>query len=80
MSSWTHQRAVVAGLSKARPPTDPEVIAAKERLRNARRAEVTEQYVSELLARAPALTAEQRERLRPLLAESRTAGAEAGAA
>ena len=61
--TWTHQRARVARLSQTRQPDDPMLSAARRDLRASR----AEDYIRELVAQAPPLTAEQRDRLATLL-------------
>jgi hypothetical protein len=53
----------VASLTRSRNPDDPDLLAAKRDLRAAR----AEDYIRELAAAAPPLTAEQRDRLALLL-------------
>ena len=57
--SWTHDRARVAALSRDRKPTDPDLLAAKRDLRASR----AEEYIKRVVAKAPALTADQRSRI-----------------
>lgn len=61
--SWTHHRAKVAGLSRDRAPDDPELIDARRALRAAR----LEDHVTKVLAEAPPLNDEQRDRIAALL-------------
>ncbi|QNF93578.1 hypothetical protein [Janibacter sp. YB324] len=61
--SWTAERARVASLSRSRTPDDPELIAARRQLRETRLAE----HIAKVVAEAPPLTAEQRDRLAVLL-------------
>lgn len=61
--SWTKERSRVALLSKTHSPDDPIVLEAKRDLRAARLAE----YVEKIVAEAPPLTAEQRDRIAGLL-------------
>jgi hypothetical protein len=63
MASWQSERARVASLSRSRTPTDPDLIAAKRDLRAERLAE----HIARVVADAPPLTAEQRDRLALLL-------------
>ncbi len=63
MSSWTHDRARVASLSRSRQPDDPDLVAARRDLRAAR----AEEYIRTLAAGMPPLTLEQRDRLAALL-------------
>ena len=55
--SWTIERARVASLSRSRPADDPDLVAARLRLKAAR----VEDYVSRVIADVPPLTAEQRD-------------------
>lgn len=61
--SLTHPRARVAALSRSRSANDPDLVAAKRELREARLAE----YIQRTVAEAPPLTFDQRERLAVLL-------------
>ena len=61
--SITKNRARVAGLLRVRSADDPEVEAARRDLR----ASVLEKHVADILAQAPPLTDEQRERIAGLL-------------
>ena len=61
--SWTHDRARVAGLSRDRKPTDPDLLAAKRDLRASR----AEEYISRIVAEAPPLTDLQKARIAALL-------------
>ena len=61
--SWTKERAKVASLSRSRPATDPELIAARRNLRAAK----LEEYVERVVAAAPPLTQEQIDRVSVLL-------------
>lgn len=65
--TWTHYRARIAALSRDREPGDPELLNARRDLRAAR----AEQYIEKILAEAPPLTAEQRDRLAELLRPAR---------
>ncbi len=58
-----HARARHAGLSRGRAADDPEVICAKRDLKAARLAE----YVRRVVAEAPPLTPDQRDRIALLL-------------
>ena len=62
-SSWTQERARVAGLSRDRKPDDPELITARRNLKAAR----IEDYISRVVAEAPPLTPEQLDRVAVLL-------------
>lgn len=57
--SWTAERARVASLTRSRPADDPDLLAARQRLRTDRLAE----HVARVVADAPPLTAEQRDRI-----------------
>lgn len=61
--SVARQRGRVAGLSRSRPADDPEFIAARQELAAANIAA----YVEKVVASAPPLTDEQRDRLTNLL-------------
>lgn len=63
MSTWTHERARIASLSRSRKPDDPELIEARRNLRAVRLAE----HVTKALAAAPPLTDEQRQSIARLL-------------
>ena len=69
--SWTHERARVASLSRNRPSTDPELIDARRSLKATR----LEEYVARVVAEAPPLTPEQRDRIAALLRPSDGAAA-----
>lgn len=64
-TSWRTERARIAGMSSRpnRPPDDPELIEARRNLRALR----LEDHVRKVLAGAPPLTDEQRERIAELL-------------
>jgi hypothetical protein len=64
-SSWTVERARIAGMSSRpnRPPNDPELVEARRNLRALR----LEDHVRKVLAGAPPLTDDQRERIAELL-------------
>lgn len=64
MSTWKSERARVASLSRSRTPDDPDLVEARRNLKFQR----FEDYVSRVLADAPPLTNEQRERIASLLA------------
>jgi len=57
--SWTAERARVASLTRSRPADDPDLLAARQRLRTDRLA----QHVARVVADAPPLTPEQRDRI-----------------
>lgn len=61
--SWTTERARVASLTRSRKSDDPELIAARQRLKAAR----LEEYVARVVAEAPALTEDQKHRIASLL-------------
>jgi hypothetical protein len=61
--SWTHERARVAALSRDREPDDPALIEARRNLR----AERLANHVRRVVAEAPPLSTEQRERIAALL-------------
>lgn len=56
MSTWTHERARVASLTRSRSADDPELIEARRTLRATRLAD----HVTKALETAPPLTVEQR--------------------
>lgn len=58
-----HQRAKLANLSRGRQPDDPEIIEARRNLR----AEMLADHVANVVAQAPPLTAEQRDRIAAIL-------------
>ena len=60
---WTHHRARVAALSRDRAPDDPDLQDARRDLR----ASMLAAHVAKVVAQAPPLTAEQRDRLAILL-------------
>lgn len=57
--SWTSERARVASLTRSRPADDPDLLAARQRLRTDRLTE----HVARVVAEAPPLTAEQLDRI-----------------
>jgi hypothetical protein len=64
MSSWTHERARVAILTRnGRPSDDPELIEARRNLKAIRLTE----HVQRVVDTAPPLTAEQRSTIAALL-------------
>lgn len=63
MSTWTHERARIASLSRSRTPDDPDLIEARRNLRAAR----LEDHVQKVVAGAPPLTQAQRDRIAGLL-------------
>lgn len=63
MSTWTHERARIASLSRSRKPDDPELIEARRNLRAFRLAD----HVAKALEGAPPLTDEQRQSIARLL-------------
>jgi hypothetical protein len=58
-TNWRRERARVASLSRSRPPDDPDLVAARTSLREAR---ITAQ-IEDLVNSAPPLTAAMRDRL-----------------
>ena len=62
--SWTHERAKVASLTRSRRPDDPDLIAARANLKYERLAD----HIARVVAAAPPLTPEQRDKLAVLLA------------
>jgi hypothetical protein len=72
MPSWTHHRARYAALSRDRAPDDPELVAARQALAEARqdpalRVERLAEAIRKAVDAAPPLTDEQRTRLAALL-------------
>jgi hypothetical protein len=63
MSTWTHERARVASLSRSRSSDDPDLADARRNLKVERLAD----YISRTVDAAPALTEAQRDRLAGLL-------------
>ena len=61
--SWTQERARVASLSRSRTPDDPDLIAARDKLK----AERLEVYIAKVVAAAPPLSESQRDKLAMLL-------------
>ena len=70
MSDWTKARGKVAALTRSRTPDDPELVEARNKLRESRAAHEAERfvaYVERIVAEAPPLTDEQRDKLAVLL-------------
>ncbi len=65
MSTWTVERARLASLTRSRTADDPDLVAARRDLRAAR----LEDHIARVVAEAPPLTNEQRERLALLLTQ-----------
>jgi hypothetical protein len=63
MSTWTHERARVASLTRSREANDPELQEARRNLRTERLAD----YIQRAVDAAPPLSQEQRDRLAALL-------------
>ncbi len=63
MSSFTHERARVASLTRSRKPDDAELVDARRNMRTERLAE----YIKRTVDAAPPLTEDQRDRLALLL-------------
>lgn len=63
MSSWTHERAKVAALSRSRSQDDPDLVSARRNLK----ASKLEEYVARVVAEAPPLTTAQIDRIAGLL-------------
>jgi hypothetical protein len=61
--SWTHERALVAAFSRDRKPDDPELQAARQRLKALR----LEDHVKQAVASFPPLTPEQLDRVSAVL-------------
>lgn len=62
--SWTSERARVASLTRSRKADDPDLVAARQKLKVAR----FEECVARVVAEAPPLTPAQRDRIAALLA------------
>jgi hypothetical protein len=62
-TTWTSERARVASLSRSRNTDDPDLVLARQRLKAAR----VEEYIARVVAEAPPLTPEQRDRIASLL-------------
>jgi hypothetical protein len=63
VSAWTHERARVASLSRSRTDDDPELVEARRNMRAERLAD----HIQKVVAEAPPLSNEQREKLALLL-------------
>jgi hypothetical protein len=63
ISNWTHERARVASLSRSRNDDDPDLVNARRNLK----AERLALHIARIVAEAPTLTGEQRDRLALLL-------------
>jgi len=61
--SWTTERARVASLTRSRTTDDPDLVRARQNLKAAK----VEEYIARVVAEAPALTHEQRDRIAALL-------------
>lgn len=73
MSTWTAERARLASLTRSRSADDPDLIDARRSLKALR----LEEHVARIVAEAPPLTAEQRDRIAALLRPSAQGGAAA---
>jgi len=62
-STWTHERARVASLTRSRTPDDPDLVDARRNMRAAK----LEDYIRTIVDAAPPLTTTQRDRLALLL-------------
>ena len=62
-TTWTHKRARIARLSQSLPPSDPLLVELRTELKTQRTAE----YLQQMLATVPPLSAEQRHTLAALL-------------
>lgn len=62
-NSWTHERAKIASLSRTRPNDDPDLLAAKQRLKAMR----LEEHVRAVVDSFPPMTTAQAERVAALL-------------
>ncbi|OCB25013.1 hypothetical protein A5674_22185 [Mycobacterium malmoense] len=63
MSTVNHERARIASLTRSRQPDDPELVAARQNLKALR----LEEHVRRVVAEAPPLTDEQRDRIAAIL-------------
>jgi hypothetical protein len=63
LATWQQERAKIAGLSRDRRADDPELLDARRNLRALK----LEEHVARVVAEAPPLTDEQRERITALL-------------
>lgn len=63
MSTWTRERAKVAAFTRSRPDDDPDLVAARQKLKELRASD----YIRKLVDSSPPLTSEQRIRLAELL-------------
>jgi hypothetical protein len=63
MSSWTHERARIAALTRSRSADDPDLVNARRNLKAERLAD----YITRVVDAAPPLTPAQRDRLALLL-------------
>lgn len=63
MSTWTSERARIASLTRSRKADDPDLLDAKRNMRALK----LEEYVARVVAEAPPLTVEQRDRIVGLL-------------
>ena len=63
MSSWTHERARIAALTRSRSADDPDLVNARRNLKAERLAD----YITRVVDTMPPLTPAQRDRLALLL-------------
>jgi len=63
VSTWTHHRARIASLSRSRRPDDPDLVEARRDLA----AERLASHVARVVAEAPPLTEQQRDRVAAIL-------------
>lgn len=70
MSTWMHERARVASLSRSRTPDDPELIDARRTLKATR----LEHYVREAVESFPPLTEAQLDCIAAVLRPTASAG------
>ncbi len=68
--SVNHERGRVAALSRSRTADDPELVTARINLR----AEMLTRHVAKVVAQAPPLTPEQRDRIAALLRSGASGG------
>ena len=65
MTAWTHERARIASLTRSRAASDPELVAARQNLKELRLAE----QIRKVVGTAPSLSDEARSRLALLLTD-----------
>ena len=65
MTAWTHERARIASLTRSLAASDPELVAARQNLKELRLAE----QIRKVVGTAPSLSDEARSRLALLLTD-----------